>query len=102
MEAEELIKTFVTKRVVVIGDVMVDEYIRGDVRRLSPEMPVPLLLRPEVPFLTYDEYELVRLGGAGNTARNIASFGAEVVLIGVCGDDTPAGMQMMSLASLHD
>ena len=95
---EEVIGNFPRQKVVVIGDVMVDEYIQGKVNRLSPEVPAPLLSRDKIPSLKDD---LVRLGGAGNTARNIASFGAEVILIGVCGDDSPACDQLMDLAASH-
>jgi D-beta-D-heptose 7-phosphate kinase/D-beta-D-heptose 1-phosphate adenosyltransferase len=98
VEIERIIKGFVEKKVVVIGDVMVDEYIQGKVSRLSPESSVPLLLRPGIPSLDAD---LIRLGGAGNTARNIASLGADVVLIGVCGEDDFAGRQLMSLVANH-
>ena len=99
MEIETVISGFVSKKVVVIGDVMIDEYVRGKVQRMSPEMPVPLLLRPTVPG---PEEDLIRLGGAGNTARNIASLGAEVVLIGVCGETDPASRQLAQVAANHE
>lgn len=98
MEIEKIIADFIQKKVVVIGDVMVDEYIAGSVQRLSPEMSVPLLLRTQIPAI---EDDLVRLGGAGNVARNIASLGADVTLIGVCGTSDPASAQLKSLIAYH-
>lgn len=72
-------------RVVVVGDVMVDEYLRGDVSRISPEAPVPVL---EV--RAHDS----RLGGAANTAANIQALGevppGHTALVGVVGDDGTA------------
>jgi D-beta-D-heptose 7-phosphate kinase/D-beta-D-heptose 1-phosphate adenosyltransferase len=68
-------------RVLVLGDVMVDEYLRGDVSRISPEAPVPVL---EV--RAHDS----RLGGAANTAANIQTLGGLTALLGVVGDDGTA------------
>lgn len=69
-------------RIVVIGDVMLDRYWFGDVSRISPEAPVPV-----VRVRRTEE----RLGGAANVARNSASLGARSTLIGVIGDDEPGG-----------
>ena len=66
------------RRVVVLGDLMLDRFIHGAVRRLSPEAPVPVLLR---------EREECMPGGAGNVARNIAALGGTAVLIGAAGED---------------
>jgi rfaE bifunctional protein kinase chain/domain len=68
-------------RVLVIGDVMVDEYMKGDVSRISPEAPVPVL---EV-----RSHELT-LGGAGNAAANIQALGGATMLVGVVGEDDTA------------
>jgi D-beta-D-heptose 7-phosphate kinase/D-beta-D-heptose 1-phosphate adenosyltransferase len=68
-------------RVVVVGDVMLDEYLRGDVSRISPEAPVPVL---EVRAREY------RLGGAANAAANIQALGGTTTVIGVVGDDDTA------------
>jgi rfaE bifunctional protein kinase chain/domain len=73
-----LFDNFIGKRVAVIGDLMIDKYIWGNVSRISPEAPVPVL---EV------ESESTRLGGAANVANNIKSLGAEPILLGVVGDD---------------
>lgn len=69
------------RRVLVLGDVMLDEYLTGDVRRISPEAPVPIVdvqSRTHVP------------GGAANVASNIASLGGHPVLIGLVGEDESA------------
>lgn len=68
-------------RLVVVGDVGLDEYVLGDVRRISPEAPVPVL---EVQ--TQDS----RLGLAANVAQNVASLGGEAFLVGVVGQDGAA------------
>jgi D-beta-D-heptose 7-phosphate kinase/D-beta-D-heptose 1-phosphate adenosyltransferase len=69
--------------VLVVGDVMLDRYFWGDVRRISPESPVPVL---NVTRTTCG------LGGAANVARNCASLGCTTVLTGVCGSDEAADM----------
>jgi rfaE bifunctional protein kinase chain/domain len=68
-------------RVLVAGDVMLDRYWFGNVERISPEAPVPI-----VHVSRSDE----RPGGAANVARNAASLGALVTLLSVVGDDEPA------------
>jgi D-beta-D-heptose 7-phosphate kinase/D-beta-D-heptose 1-phosphate adenosyltransferase len=65
-------------RVLVVGDIMLDRFVHGDVRRISPEAPVPVLRvaqQSDVP------------GGAGNVARNVAALGATAILVAVVGDD---------------
>jgi rfaE bifunctional protein kinase chain/domain len=73
-----IFKGFAGKRIMVVGDLMVDEYIIGQVSRISPEAPVPVI---EV------EEESDRLGGAANVALNIVSLGIEPIMVGVIGDD---------------
>jgi len=75
-------------RVLVVGDVMLDRYWFGDVSRISPEAPVPI-----VRVTRSDE----RLGGAANVALNLAALGARAALIGVVGDDEP-GRRIEALA----
>ncbi|MFD1189329.1 D-glycero-beta-D-manno-heptose 1-phosphate adenylyltransferase [Phenylobacterium conjunctum] len=65
-------------RVLCVGDVMVDRFVYGDVTRVSPEAPIPVLARSR---------EIVMLGAAGNVARNVAALGGEVSLIGLVGGD---------------
>jgi rfaE bifunctional protein kinase chain/domain len=69
-----------TTRVLVVGDVMLDRYWFGDVERISPEAPVPV-----VKVARTEE----RPGGAANVARNAAALGAEATLLSVIGDDEP-------------
>lgn len=69
---------FSAARVLVVGDVMLDRYWFGEVNRISPEAPVPVLKVTRV-----DE----RPGGAANVARNIAALGANATLLSVVGDD---------------
>jgi D-beta-D-heptose 7-phosphate kinase/D-beta-D-heptose 1-phosphate adenosyltransferase len=69
-------------RVVCVGDLMVDRYVYGEVARVSPEAPIPVLLR------TSDQ---TMLGGVGNVARNVAGLGGRAGLVGVIGDDAGAG-----------
>lgn len=68
-------------RVLVVGDLILDEYVFGSVDRISPEAPIPVLVARE---------EGERLGGAGNVAANLAELGAETYLVGVLGDDDAA------------
>ncbi|MBI1284784.1 MAG: D-glycero-beta-D-manno-heptose-7-phosphate kinase [Thiobacillus sp.] len=74
-------------RVLVVGDVMLDRYWFGDVSRISPEAPVPVV------HVTRNED---RIGGAGNVARNAAALGAQVTLLSVAGGDE-AGQALRSL-----
>jgi D-glycero-beta-D-manno-heptose-7-phosphate kinase len=69
-------------RVLVVGDAMLDRYLFGDVERISPEAPVPVVR------VTREE---ARLGGAANVALNVKSVGAHATLITVVGSDEPAG-----------
>ncbi|MCK9308735.1 MAG: D-glycero-beta-D-manno-heptose-7-phosphate kinase [Candidatus Cloacimonetes bacterium] len=72
---------FSKRRIMVIGDIMLDEYLWGKVQRISAEAPVPII------ELNHEEY---RLGGAANVALNLAALGAKVDLVGVCGKDSYA------------
>lgn len=65
-------------RVLCVGDVMIDRFVYGDVTRVSPEAPIPVLARSR---------EMVMLGAAGNVARNVAALGGEVSLVGLVGGD---------------
>ena len=76
---ERIIKNVISNlRILVIGDVMVDEYIMGKVSRISPEAPIPIL--------NYKEEKRIA-GGASNVAQNIASLGCKVTMSGVIGQD---------------
>ncbi len=73
-----MIKAFSNKKVLIIGDVMIDRYVYGSVTRISPEAPVPVL-----------EWKKTenRLGGAANVALNIKALDAIPYLLGIAGDD---------------
>ncbi len=73
-----IIRRFGKKKVLVLGDLMMDRYIWGDVSRISPEAPVPVV---EV------KSDSLQLGGAGNVAQNLESLGASPLLAGVVGND---------------
>jgi len=80
METAEILSRFPSRTILVLGDVFLDEFVSGDCSRLSPEAPVPVL--------KVDDARTRRvLGGAANTAANVASLGAHAVLIGISGDD---------------
>lgn len=78
-ELKELKKSFYNKKIAIVGDMMLDVYFRGDVKRISPEAPVPVI---EV------DNEFFRFGGAANCALNILSLGGIPYPIGVIGYDS--------------
>lgn len=74
-------KSVARARILVIGDLMLDRYWFGEVERISPEAPVPVV---------HVARKEDRLGGAANVARNIVALGAQVTLAGIVGQDEPA------------
>ncbi|HEY3217277.1 MAG TPA: D-glycero-beta-D-manno-heptose-7-phosphate kinase [Candidatus Eisenbacteria bacterium] len=80
-----LVSRFPGRRILVLGDLMLDRYLWGRVDRISPEAPVPVV---EI------ERESFTLGGAGNVAANLRSLGAEAILAGVVGAD-PEGDRLV-------
>ena len=72
------VEKFSTCGVLVVGDVMLDEYVTGTVERISPEAPVPVVTVKNIEH---------RLGGAANVTHNIRALGAKAYLAGVIGDD---------------
>ena len=88
--AGELISNMRDRKIVVLGDVMLDEFVWGDVTRISPEAPVPVVdIRRES----------VHLGGAANVLANVIALGAKGCVVGVIGNDS-AGERLR--ASLKD
>jgi D-beta-D-heptose 7-phosphate kinase/D-beta-D-heptose 1-phosphate adenosyltransferase len=79
--------------VMCVGDVMLDHFVYGDVVRISPEAPIPVLSV---------DHDQSMLGGAGNVVRNLTSLGAKIVFVTVTGDDEAAGVVERLLASLPD
>jgi rfaE bifunctional protein kinase chain/domain len=88
--AEILIRKMRDCRIVVLGDVMLDEFIWGDVSRISPEAPVPVV---EI------KRESTHLGGAANVLANLLALGAQACVIGVIGEDAAAEKLRASLQS---
>ncbi len=78
---ERLLERFDRLKVVVIGDVILDEYLFGDAGRVSPEAPVPVV---------HVQRESQALGGAGNVARNIVALGGRCAFCAVVGEDAAA------------
>lgn len=91
MSTHDVLPRFRGCRILVVGDVMLDEYVWGNVSRISPEAPVPVV---EV------QRQSAVAGGAGNTATNIAALGGEPVLAGVRGADA-AGERLTDWLSTH-
>ncbi len=75
---KEILKQFKGKEIIVVGDVMLDHFIKGAVTRISPEAPVPVVAVNNEFFVA---------GGAGNVAVNLAALGAKPVMISVVGPD---------------
>ncbi|MDI9401461.1 MAG: bifunctional heptose 7-phosphate kinase/heptose 1-phosphate adenyltransferase [Limisphaerales bacterium] len=83
--AEEILNTLPRTRILVLGDLILDRYIWGDVKRISPEAPVPIV---------HFARETTVPGGAANVARNLAQLGARVLPAGAVGcDDSGAALK---------
>lgn len=80
---KEIFSSFADKNIAVIGDIMLDRYFWGNVTRVSPEAPVPVIDL---------EHETFHLGGAANVASNLSSLGVNALLCGVIGDDNSGEM----------
>ena len=85
----DLLARFRNCPVLVVGDLMLDEYLWGHVNRISPEAPVPVV---EVQRRTFTA------GGAANTAANVAGLGGSAILVGIVGDDAE-GRRILDLMS---
>src|SRR5689334_3237200 len=80
------------RRIAVVGDAMLDVYLRGDVERISPEAPVPVVRVRERRYA---------LGGAANVAQNVAAIGAECDLVAAIGNDS-GGETLRSMMAAID
>ena len=78
--------------VLCVGDVMLDEFVYGDVTRISPEAPTPVLAV---------QRSVIQIGGAGNVARNIAALGAQCILVSLIGNDD-AGLTLTNALGKFD
>ena len=86
---QTMLHSFKEKKILVLGDLMLDRYLTGQVSRLSPEAPVPVV---DI------ENEYSRLGGAANVGNNIMALGGTPLLIGIIGDD-PSGQELKNIMS---
>ncbi|MBU3890374.1 D-glycero-beta-D-manno-heptose-7-phosphate kinase [Methylosinus sporium] len=85
--SEDVVSNFGSRRIMCVGDLMVDRFISGSIERISPEGPVPVLAKSSVESFA---------GGAANVARNIARLGGRCSLVGVVGVD-PAGVELKDI-----
>ena len=76
------------KKVLIVGDLMLDKFIWGDISRVSAESPVPII---KVERVTYNS------GGSGNTANNIVSLGGKVIVVGIIGNDAEGEILLKEL-----
>lgn len=88
MNYKQILARFKNKKILIIGDLILDHYVEGTVERISPEAPVPV-----VTVTKDDEY---KLGGCGNVAHNIVALGAQASVIGIIGAD-PRGEVLKNL-----
>ncbi len=91
-ELRASLEAFGKPRIVVVGDLILDQYVYGDAERLSPEAPVPVVR---------ERYRQMRVGGAANVAVFLAALGAQGVLCGVCGNDASGAALQDLLAQAH-
>lgn len=91
--AREIIDLLRDRKVVVLGDVMLDEFVWGDVTRISPEAPVPVV---EI------RRESVHLGGAANVLANLVALGARASVVGVVGNDAAGERLRSSLRNISE
>ena len=87
---EDALKLIGEQIVLCVGDLMLDDFVYGEVSRISPEAPTPVL--------SVRRHELL-VGGAGNVARNIAALGSRCIFVGVVGDDEASRILMRALAA---
>lgn len=86
---DQIVRSMVERKVLVVGDIMLDRYLIGSASRISPEAPVPVVAV---------EYETLIPGGAANVACNIAALGGRPYILGVIGGDRE-GHQLLNLLS---
>lgn len=87
---DSLSKKIVGQTVLCVGDLMLDEFVYGEVSRISPEAPAPVIAAQRTE---------INVGGAGNVARNIASLGAKCIFVGLVGDDAAAKVLASELST---
>src|SRR4030066_2305985 len=85
---KNILSEFKKKKILIIGDLILDRYIWGKVNRISPEAPVPVVEVTDENFL---------LGGASNVANNIVALEGHATIVGVAGNDRAGGILMKML-----
>ncbi|MBR0723632.1 D-glycero-beta-D-manno-heptose-7-phosphate kinase [Bradyrhizobium manausense] len=91
LDFDALAQAISGRTVLCIGDIMLDEFVYGEVSRISPEAPTPVIAA---------QRSEIHIGGAGNVARNIASLGARCVFVGLVGEDD-AGARLKTALADH-
>src|ERR1700760_2535342 len=91
LDFDALADAFSRQTVLCVGDLMLDEFVYGELSRISPEAPAPVIAarRSET-----------NIGGAGNVARNIASLGGRCIFVGLVGEDE-AGVRLKAELAQH-
>ncbi len=89
---EDALRLIPKQTILCVGDLMLDDFVYGEVTRISPEAPTPVLA------VARNEVEI---GGAGNVARNIAGLGARCIFVGLIGKDDAAGTLTEAFAKLN-
>ena len=92
LDFEEALSQADEQTILCIGDLMLDDFVYGDVTRISPEAPTPVLV------VRHSE---IQIGGAGNVARNIAALGAQCILVSLIGNDD-AGLTLTNALGKFD
>jgi D-beta-D-heptose 7-phosphate kinase/D-beta-D-heptose 1-phosphate adenosyltransferase len=91
LDFDALARTIRGRTVLCIGDIMLDEFVYGEVSRISPEAPAPVIAA---------QRSEIHIGGAGNVARNVASLGARCIFVGLIGEDD-GGRRLTSALAEH-
>src|SRR5947199_9423520 len=78
LDFDALAQDIAHRTVLCVGDIMLDEFVYGEVSRISPEAPAPVIAA---------QRSEIHIGGAGNVARNVASLGARCIFVGLIGED---------------
>jgi D-beta-D-heptose 7-phosphate kinase/D-beta-D-heptose 1-phosphate adenosyltransferase len=91
VDFEEALRLVAQQTVLCVGDIMLDDFVYGDVTRISPEAPTPVLTV---------KHSTIEIGGAGNVARNIAALGAQCIFVALVGKDEGGSKLTDALAKL--
>src|SRR5471032_2765823 len=88
---EKQLADFSAQTVLCVGDLMLDEFVYGEVSRISPEAPTPIIAVKRTESM---------IGGAGNVARNLVALGTRCIFVGVVGTDDAGGELKKELAKI--